>query len=49
MISIAHELDKLQKKTAKSLINCMMKEEENRKTEISEDRIQTRETEINNN
>jgi hypothetical protein len=24
---------KLQKKTAKSLINCMMKEEENRKTE----------------
>jgi hypothetical protein len=48
VISIAHELDKLQK-NAKSLINCIMKEEENRKTEISEDKIQTRETEINNN
>jgi hypothetical protein len=33
VIIIAHELDKLQKKTAKSLINCMMKVEENRKTE----------------
>ena len=50
MITIAHELDKLQKKTVKSLINCIMKEEENRKTEganqwtISEDKIQTRET-----
>ena len=43
MITIAHELDKLQKKTAKSLINCMMKEEVNRKIEISEDKIQIRE------
>jgi hypothetical protein len=33
VITIAHELDKLQKKTVKSLINCIMKEEENRKTE----------------
>jgi hypothetical protein len=32
VITIAHELDKLPKKTAKSLFNCMMKEE-NRKTE----------------
>ena len=50
MITIAHEIDKLQTKTIKSLINCIMKEEENRKTEeanqwtISEDEIQTRET-----
>jgi hypothetical protein len=34
MITIAHGLDKLpKKKTVKSLINCIMKEEENRKTE----------------
>jgi hypothetical protein len=32
VITIAHELDKLQKKPAKSLFNCMMREE-NRKTE----------------
>ena len=50
MITIAHELDKLQTKPAKNLINGIMKEKENRKTEgtnqwtISEDKIQTRET-----
>jgi hypothetical protein len=33
LITIAHGLDKLQTKTVKSLINCKMKEEENRKTE----------------
>jgi hypothetical protein len=33
VITIAHEIDKLQTKIVKSLINCIMKEEENRKTE----------------
>jgi hypothetical protein len=50
VITIAHEIDKLQTKTIKSLIYCIMKDEENRKTEeanqctISDDEIQTRET-----